>query len=248
MSLKHYTNRQLRRALGKFSTVETEVDLGAQLVLRITEVEDAYALLDRMVAQEARQGPRAERFPYWAEIWPSSVGLARWFCEQGLEAPAGGVRELGCGLGLVGVALARLGWRVEATDFVETALVFATHNARANQAETHHGTAYLDWRHPAGLPVSCLVAADVVYERQNHAYLNGVLQYLLLPGGRFFLADPQRPAARHFVVLLEEQGYEHQVETRPVRWKSLEHRLDIHTFTKPQQRFHPPRVGFSNGP
>lgn len=232
MSLRHYTNRQLRRALGKFSTKETEVDLGAQMVLRITEVEDAYALLDRLIAQEA-QGPRTERFPYWAELWPSSVGLARWFCEQQLEAPPGGARELGCGLGLVGVTLARLGWRVEATDFVQTALVFATHNARTNQAGANHGTAYLDWRHPAGLPVSCLVAADVVYEKQNHAYLSGVLFHLLLPGGRFFLADPQRPAARFFVALLKEQGYGHQVETHPVSWKSLEHRVDIHTFTKP---------------
>lgn len=233
MSLKHYTNRQLRRALAKFSTKETEVDLGAQQVLRITEVEDGYALLDRMIAQEEQGGARSERFPYWAELWPSSVCLARWFCEQELEAPAGGVRELGCGLGLVGVALARLGWRVEATDFVETALVFATHNARANQAETHHGTAYLDWRHPTGLPVSCLVASDVVYEKQNHPYLCKVLHHLLLPGGRFFLADPQRPAARRFVAILEQQGYTHQVETRPVRWKSLEHQVDIHTFIKP---------------
>lgn len=233
MSLKHYSKRQLRRALAKFSTKETEVEVGEQLVLRMTEVEDGYALLDRMVAQEAAGGPRTERFPYWAELWPSSVGLARWFWEQQLEAPAGGVRELGCGLGLVGVTLARLGWRVEATDFVEAALVFATHNARTNQADAYHGTAYLDWRHPAGLPLSCLTAADVVYERQNHPHLCKVLHHLLLPGGRFFLADPQRPATRHFTAMLEQQGYRHQVETHPVRWKSLEHQVDIHTFTKP---------------
>lgn len=233
MSLKHYTKRQLRRALSKFGTKETEVELGPRLVLRMTEVDDAYALLDRMIAQEARKGPRSERFPYWAELWPASVGLARWFCEQQLEAPPGGVRELGCGVGLVGVALARLGWRVEATDFVETALVFATHNARANQAGERHGTAYLDWRHPVGLPSSCLVASDVVYEQQNHPYLCKVLHHLLLPGGRFFLADPQRPAARRFVAILEQQGYGHQIETRLVRWKSLEHQVDIHTFTRP---------------
>ena len=233
MSLKHYTSRQLRRALAKFSTVETEVELGEGLALRITEVVDAYALLDRMIAQEERQGPRPERFPYCAELWPASVGLARWFCEQKPEAPPGGVRELGCGVGLVGVALARLGWRVEATDFVEAALVFASHNARANRAGERHGAAYLDWRHPAGEPAACVVASDVVYERQNHPHLFKVLHHLLLPGGRFFLADPQRPAARHFVAVLEQLGYGHRVETRPVRWKSLEHQIDIHTFVKP---------------
>ena len=159
--------------------------------------------------------------------------MARWFCNQGLPAPVGGVRELGCGVGLVGVTLARLGWRVEATDFVEAALIFAAHNARANQVAERHGIAYLDWRHPAGRPGPCLVASDVVYERQNHPHLAGVLRQLLLPDGRFYLADPQRPAARHFVALLEGEGYGHQVETHPVRWKSLEHQVDIHTFSKP---------------
>lgn len=232
MSLKSYNNRQLRRTLARFNTKETEVELRPDLVLRVTEVEDAYALLDRMVAQEEQHGRRPERFPYWAELWPSSVGLARWFCEQVQRDWPGEARELGCGLGLVGVALASLGWRVEATDFVETALVFATHNARANQVGPRHGVAYLDWRYPAGRPGGLLVAADIVYERQNHAYLEGVLRQLLVPGGRLVLADPQRPAARHFIAQLKDQGYGHQVETRSVRWKALEHRVDIHTFIK----------------
>lgn len=233
MSLKVFDQRQVRRTLARYATKETEVWLRQDLVLRLTEVEDAYALLDRMVAQEERRGRRPERFPYWAELWPASVGLARWLAAQDTGGVFGEARELGCGLGLAGVALARLGWRVEATDFVETALVFATHNARVNEAGARHGVAYLDWRQPAGRPGSLLVAADVVYERQNHAYLESVLHHLLLPGGRLILADPQRPAARHFVSLLKEQGYGHQFQTHPVRWKALEHRVDIHTFTKP---------------
>jgi len=233
MPLKHYTNRQLRRILARFSTRETEVVLEEGRALRMTEVVDAYALLDRMIAQEARLGPRPERFPYWAELWPSSVGLARWFWEQRPGAPSEGARELGCGVGLVGVALAMLGWQVEATDYVETALAFASFNARANGVGENHGIAYLDWREPAGPPVACMVASDVVYEAQNHPFLCKVLHHLLLPGGSFFLADPQRPAARRFVAILEQQGYGHQVETLPVQWKALEHRVDIHTFTKP---------------
>ncbi len=233
MSLKQYNHRQIRRTLAKFDTKETEVDLGRGGVLRFTEVADAYALLDRMVAQEGQQGPRTERFPYWAELWPSAVGLARWFWEAEGRAAQCSARELGCGLGLVGVALARLGCKVEATDFVETALVFATHNARANQAGAHYRAAYLDWRHPVGKPVALLVAADIAYERQNHAHLNRVLNQLLLPGGQLVLADPQRPSARHLVALLAEQGFGHQVETRPVRWKSLNHLVDIHTLVKP---------------
>lgn len=231
--MKDYTSAQLRRILSKYATRESEVALADQVSVRMTEVEDAYALLDRMIEQEARQQRRPERFPYWAEIWPSSVGLARWFFEARPTPPLRGARELGCGVGVVGVGLARLGWQVEATDFVEAALAFSRFNALSNRVGHGHRVAYLDWRHPTGQPAECLVAADVVYERQNHPHLAGVLRQLLLPGGRFYLSDPQRPAARFFVERLEEQGYGHQVEVRPVRWKSLDHRVDIHIFTKP---------------
>lgn len=231
--MKSYTPAQLRRALSKYSTRETEVVLADQVALRMTEVEDAYALLDRLIEQEEEKKRRPERFPYWAEIWPASVALARWFFAQQLERPVSGARELGCGVGLVSVALARLGWQVEATDFVEAALAFSSFNARANQVGNGHRVAYLDWRHPAGQPAECLVAADVVYERKNHPHLARVLRHLLLPGGRFFLGDPQRPAARYFAGLLAEQGYGHQVESHPVRWRALEHQVDIHIFTKP---------------
>ncbi|MGB1719408.1 MAG: methyltransferase type 12, partial [Candidatus Latescibacterota bacterium] len=82
--------------------------------LKIAEVADSYELLDRMVEQEGRM-VRVDRFPYWAEIWPASLALAKWFCQKTPPIGAGWTRELGCGLGVVGLALAELGWKVEAT-------------------------------------------------------------------------------------------------------------------------------------
>ena len=198
----------------------------------MAEVDDAYVLLDHMIEQEGRLH-RVERFPYWAELWPASLALSRWFCQTDALIRPGRVIELGCGLGLVGITLARLGWNVEATDFVEDALIFASHNAGINQVTGRHHVAYLDWSNPVGKPCECLVSSDVIYEKKNHPYLARVLRKLLLPGGRFYLSDPKRQAGSHFVEMLQKQGYEHQCENLVQSWKSLEHQVDIHIFTKP---------------
>ena len=200
--------------------------------IRAVEVADAYQILEKMIEQESRD-QRVERFPYWAEIWPTSLALARWFCEDRVTGPTDWACELGCGLGVLGIVLAKLGWRVEATDFVEDALVFASHNARINNVSGNHRVGYLDWRNPVGAPRECLVGSDIVYEKKNHPCLQRILRTLLLPGGRFYLGDPQRKSAGEFVSTLVGQGYCHQVETRSQMWNSTEHQVDIHSFRKP---------------
>jgi hypothetical protein len=79
------------------------------------------------------------------------------------------------------------------------------------------------------------VGSDLAYEKRNHPLLARVLRELLLPGGTFYLSDPQRPAARALVELLRERGYGHEVETVRQPWKSLEHHVDIHRFTRPME-------------
>lgn len=198
---------------------------------------DPYSLFERAVEREQRGadcGLGSERLPYWAEVWPSAVAMARWFWANRPEPPEGETRELGCGLGLTGIALAKLGWRVEATDFVEDALVFARVNALGNQVASRHRVRYLDWSHPVGHPTACMVASDVVYERKSHVPLARVIRQLLLPGGRFYLSDPQRPLAQDFVALLGERGYAHEMETQRLNWRTTEQLVDIHRFDRPR--------------
>ena len=136
-----------------------------------------------------------ERLPYWAELWPSAVALARYLSRQDLS----GYRavELGCGVGLPTVVALDRGAEVLATDHNEAALDFVAHNARANLGRKPE-TALLDWFSPrlGGLGTFDLVfAADVLYERRNAPALADLVPRLLAPGGEALFADPADPRA-----------------------------------------------------
>ena len=63
-----------------------------------------------------------ERLPYWAELWPSAVALARYLSQKDLSGKR--AAELGCGVGLPTVVALDRGALVLATDHNEAALDF----------------------------------------------------------------------------------------------------------------------------
>src|SRR5207237_3961015 len=72
-----------------------------------------------------------EYMPYWVDLWPAARMLAKWIVRQSWP---GGLHalEVGCGLGLPGVAALSMGLRVTFSDCDATALRFAAGNARLN--------------------------------------------------------------------------------------------------------------------
>ncbi|HYW06013.1 MAG TPA: methyltransferase domain-containing protein [Longimicrobium sp.] len=131
-----------------------------------------------------------ERLPYWAELWPSGRALARHLLDAPL--PAGPALELGSGVALPALALARRGVDVLATDWYGPALRFARANAARNGLPPLR-TAVLDWRHPpADAAYPLVVAADVLYEARNAELLAALLPRVVAPGGRALVADPGR--------------------------------------------------------
>ena len=137
--------------------------------------------------------------PYWAELWPSSVALARAVA----AAPPAGARvlELGCGLGLPSIAAAASGARVLATDRSADALGFATYNAALNGVSVEVGVC--SWAHPesvlARAPWDLVLAADVLYRHSGLADLYDLLPRLVVGTGQVWLADPGRPPAAAFL-------------------------------------------------
>src|SRR5262245_36383460 len=72
--------------------------------------------------------------PYWATLWPAARLLAQAVLRERPSrygAPQTAL-EIGCGLGLPGMAALAQGFRVIFSDYDATALRFAADNARAN--------------------------------------------------------------------------------------------------------------------
>ncbi len=127
--------------------------------------------------------------PYWAELWPSALALAR-----ALPAVLDGVQavELGCGLGVPALVAAARGARVTALDWAPAAIELLRENARRNGIllDAVHG----DWRAFDG-SYGLALGSDLLYEARNADALLEVLPRL---GPEVLLAEPGRPAAAGF--------------------------------------------------
>jgi predicted nicotinamide N-methyase len=150
---------------------------------------------------------RDERLPYWAELWPSALALARHLSERDL----GGKRaiELGCGVGLPTILALAQGADVLATDHYEAALDFTAYNSRTNLNQEPR-VSVLDWRESdiEGIGTFDLVlAADVLYERKSAAALANLVPKLFAPGGEAIFADPRRDEAPSFLEAMERHGF-----------------------------------------
>jgi predicted nicotinamide N-methyase len=170
--------------------------------LQVLRPRDADALIDE------RAFEHEEYLPYWAELWPSGVALARRVAARALKGAR--VLELGCGLGLPSLAAALAGGRVLATDWSPQAIELLHDNAERNGAALE--TAIVDWQRPAPLleraPWDLVLGADLLYERRNVAPLLELLPPLLGERGQLWLADPGREPAEDFLAAFERLAEE----------------------------------------
>jgi predicted nicotinamide N-methyase len=143
--------------------------------------------------------------PYWADLWPAARMLAKIILRQtwtpGLQA-----LEIGCGLGLPGIAALASGLRVIFSDCDATALHFADLNARDNGFDQFE-LLQLDWNHPpAGLRVPVLLASDLIFELRNVVPLVGFIKKAILPDGFCLMTDQDRVPAHFLRETLAAEG------------------------------------------
>lgn len=152
---------------------------------------------DALLADEADE--HEELLPYWAELWPSSVALARVLAVRALRGAR--TLELGCGLGLVSVAAALAGGRVLATDWSPDAVRFARENATRNGVEVE--AMVVDWSDPDALleraPWPLVLGSDVLYEQRNVDQMLDLLPRLVDSSGEVWIADPGRQTSMDFL-------------------------------------------------
>src|SRR4051812_22946375 len=129
--------------------------------LRLLRPRDAEALLDEHAFEHE------EYLPYWAELWPSALALARTIAGRALRGAR--TLELGCGLGLPSIAAALAGGRVLATDWSPEAVAMTATNA--GRTGVARETLVCSGTEPAPLiergPWDLVLASDVLYEARN---------------------------------------------------------------------------------
>lgn len=179
---------------------------------RIDRPADSDKLLDHPWVRSAYAAD--EYVPYWPQLWPAARMLAKVVVREKWEAYPQPVRvlEVGCGLGLAGVAALARGLDVTFSDVDETALAFAAANARLNGFAAFR-TRPLDFRCPPDdekYPV--VIGSDLMYEERLVAPLVGLLRAVLAPSGVCLITDPDRTPARVFRWKLAEAGYDVEPE------------------------------------
>lgn len=171
------------------------VSIGAGLSARLAMPRCQDKLLDLYIDEsEALE----DRTPYYGVLWPSAIGLSQSvssFVEEGDS-----VLELGCGLGLGGIAtaLAARPSRVLVTDYDPAAVYLARLSAKlSGVSRSVLRAAPVDWNEREqwashGLrrdAFDVAIAADIIYEAAACKPVADILAHALRPGGRFLLAD-----------------------------------------------------------
>jgi len=149
-----------------------------------------------------------ERLPYWVELWPAAVLLARFIADRA-ECVRGRIcLDAGCGLGLPALVASSLGACVLAFDYEPEALIFAQKSALRN-AVPQPLWAVMDWRRPAIRPgcADLLFGADILYERRFFEPVAALLDHALAPHGTAWIADPERSVSAGAVERLEGLGW-----------------------------------------
>ncbi|WP_419787579.1 class I SAM-dependent methyltransferase [Pseudodesulfovibrio sp.] len=177
----------------------------AERIWLLDRAADMEALWDAMDEDDLGED---ERLPYWAEVWPASVLLARQIRRMGSELAGRPCLDIGCGLGLTGMAAAAVGAHVVAFDYEWQALRFARHNAYLNQVDQPLWMC-MDWRQPALKPgaFDFMWGGDVLYEKRFFDPLIRLFRHALAPGGRIWIGEPVRTVSRPVWDLVREQGF-----------------------------------------
>jgi predicted nicotinamide N-methyase len=182
----------------------------------------AGALRVELRGPAAPPGERGERLTLWWGVTSAAQALA----ERLATGPSmAGVRavELGCGLGLAGIAAGLRGAHVTFTDGEPAALAHAASNAARNGLPAERiTTALLDWDQPGEVgSFDLLLGAEIGYDYLTHGALVALIPSLLAPGGRALLADRRRLVVDRWIGRLRGRGLAVEIAERTVEHEGL---------------------------
>jgi predicted nicotinamide N-methyase len=130
-------------------------------------------------------------FPLWVKIWEASGVLASYLTALPTD-PNKTMLEIGCGLGLAGIAATMAGHRITMTELNPDALVFARANAVVNGCPDTPIES-LDWSTPRLKGrFDYIVGSETVYRTEDIDGLEALFDRYLTPDGTIILAEAVR--------------------------------------------------------
>jgi len=164
-------------------------------------------------AEHAGVSPAA--WPLFGVVWPAGLALA----EEMSRYPIAGksILELGCGIALTSLVLARRGADITACDHHPLAEAFLHHNTRLNDLPAlPFRTA--PWLGPNPLlgRYDLIIGSDLLYERDHAVLLAGFIERHANPAAQVLIADPGRGYVSAFSALMTAQGYVRSAQTLPM--------------------------------
>jgi len=170
--------------------------------IEIYTVDDPASVIDgaALLRRESSDEP-----PYWALIWIGARAIASRLLTSTL-AQATSVLDLGCGLGLSGLAAATAGGNVTFADYREEPLEFVRASLAhlcleaAEVIRLDFTTDSLEQR------FDLILAADIVYDPDGYPTLVDFLDSHLQDNGSILLTETLRADARQVIDMLADRG------------------------------------------
>lgn len=196
--------------------------------IEIYTVDDPASVIDgsALLRRESTEEP-----PYWALIWIGARAIAARLLDCSL--PAGtSVLDLGCGLGLSGIAAAKAGGQVTFVDHLEEPLEFVRASLAHEALEATAVTRADFTTDSLGLRFDIILAADIVYDPADYRALVDFLDSHLQASGTILLTETLRADARRVIEMLGGCGMKVATEAIWIDEDGRRERTWLHTLVR----------------
>ena len=176
-------------------------------------------------------GPNPPEPPYWALVWIGAKAVADYL----LEAPPpkhARILDLGCGLGLSGIAAGLGGAAITFADIVPESLEFVRASAEHHRLDSF-STRVVDFTRDRLDPsFDLILASDIVYAPDDYAALVDFIDRHTTEHGTVLLTESLRADAKYVTHALEARGFVDDVRATWVPDGGKLERTWLHVLTR----------------
>ena len=162
---------------------------------------------DQLLEEALQQGiaGASDCDPYWGTLWDTAPTMAAIILRHTWPSRLK-VLEVGCGLGVTGIAALIAGHDVTFADHAPSAVRLAVSNAALNGFANTTGMVF-EWQQPPTDQFDMVIASDVLYDAAGYVPLLQTLQVMLSDQGVVWIGNPGRITALSFTELAVQHGW-----------------------------------------